>query len=102
MDQIQTFEDALKLLPFIYIASISLIAVIVTIYDKIAAKKLPGHRTPEATLLFISLLGGSAAMLLTMYLIRHKTKHKKFMIGIPVIIILQIAAVFAVWYFTRA
>jgi uncharacterized membrane protein YsdA (DUF1294 family) len=40
--------------------------------------------------LIISALGGSAAMLLTMFLIRHKTRHAKFMIGIPVILTLQI------------
>lgn len=90
-----TFAQALRLLPYIYLAVISLIAVIVTCYDKIAAKKRPKHRTPEATLLFISMLGGSVAMYITMQLIRHKTKHMKFMVGIPVIIALQIAAVVA-------
>ena len=36
-------------------------------------------------------------MLLTMLLIRHKTRHVKFMVGIPVIIILQLAIVFVIW-----
>ena len=90
-----TFDQALKLIPFIYLAVISIIAVVVTCYDKIAATKRPKHRTPEATLLFISVLGGSVAMDITMQVIRHKTKHAKFMIGIPVIMLLQIAAVVA-------
>lgn len=90
-----TFEQALRLIPFIYLAVISIIAVVVTCYDKIAATKRPKHRTPEATLLFISVLGGSVAMYITMQVIRHKTKHAKFMIGIPVIMLLQIAAVVA-------
>lgn len=90
-----TFDQALKLIPFIYLAVISIIAVVVTCYDKIAATKRPKHRTPEATLLFISVLGGSVAMYVTMQVIRHKTKHAKFMIGIPVIMLLQIAAVVA-------
>lgn len=34
-----------------------------------------------------------------MRIFHHKTKHKRFMIGIPVIIILQLGAVFAIWYF---
>ena len=38
-------------------------------------------------------------MYLTMHLIRHKTKHTSFMVGIPVIIILQAAAIFALAYF---
>ena len=90
-----TFDQALRLIPFIYLAVISIIAVVVTCYDKIAATKCPKHRTPEATLLFISVLGGSVAMYITMQVIRHKTKHAKFMIGIPVIMLLQIAAVVA-------
>jgi uncharacterized membrane protein YsdA (DUF1294 family) len=88
-------EQALKFLPYIYVAIISLIAIVVTCYDKIAATKRPKHRTPEATLLFISMLGGSVAMYITMQIIRHKTKHMKFMIGIPVIILVQIAAIVA-------
>ena len=73
----------------IYLIFISSLALVVTVYDKIASKKLTEYRTRESTLLIISALGGSFVMLLTMHLIRHKTKHLKFMIGIPVIILLQ-------------
>ena len=80
-----------------YLAAINLVAMVVTIHDKRAARK-DSWRIKERTLLFVSLLGGSVAMFLTMYGIRHKTKHAKFMIGIPVIIILQIATVvFVCW-----
>ena len=82
-----------------YLAIISLISIVVCIYDKIAAKHNPRHRTREATLLLLSALGGSVAMFITMQLIRHKTKHVKFMVGIPLIIIAQIAAAAAVIYF---
>ncbi len=78
-----------------YVAIVSLISIIVTIFDK----KIAGtgkRRIPEATLLMWSALGGSAAMLLTMFAIRHKTQHKKFMIGIPLIIILQAIAIYFV------
>ena len=74
-----------------YIAIMSLVSIIVCIYDKIAAKKFTKHRTRESSLLLLSALGGSVAMLATMLLIRHKTKHAKFMVGIPLIIILQVA-----------
>ena len=76
-----------------YLAAISLISIIVCIYDKWAAKNATKHRTPEATLLLLSALGGSVAMFVTMQLIRHKTKHAKFMVGIPVIFLLQLALV---------
>ena len=79
----------------IWLCIISIAAFVITIYDKWAAVHNPRHRTPEATLLAISAIGGSIAMLCTMLVIRHKTKHMKFMIGIPLIIILQIAAAVA-------
>ena len=82
----------------IYLAIISIVSIVVCIYDKIAAKHNPKHRTREATLLLLSALGGSVAMYLTMQLIRHKTKHVKFMVGIPLIIIAQIAIAFGAWY----
>ncbi len=49
----------------------------------------PQRRIPEKTLLIIAALGGSIAMILTMRTIRHKTKHNKFMVGIPLIIVAQ-------------
>ncbi len=77
---------------YIYLAVISFIAIVVTIADKSKAKRHK-WRVPEASLLGISALGGSVAMFITMLIIRHKTKHAKFMLGIPLIIALQIAAV---------
>ena len=79
----------------IYLAAISSISIIVCCYDKFAAKHNPKHRTREATLLLLSALGGSVAMFATMLLIRHKTKHAKFMIGIPAIMVVQAALVIA-------
>ncbi len=76
-------------IPLILIGVISLVSVVFTIYDKIAAKKNPRHRVPEKTLFLLSALGGSVAMYITMQLIRHKTKHLSFMVGIPAIIVLQ-------------
>lgn len=83
---------------YIYLAAISLISVIVCIYDKIAAKHNPKHRTRESTLLLLSALGGSIAMFITMQMIRHKTKHVKFMLGIPLIIVLQAAVAIGVYF----
>ena len=75
---------------------ISLVSIIVCIYDKFASKHATKHRTREATLLLLSALGGSVAMFLTMQLIRHKTKHVKFMLGIPLIIVAQVVITVAV------
>ena len=95
------FSDPIVLLPIIYLAAISLISVVVCCYDKFAAKHRPKHRTRERTLLLLSALGGSVAMLLTMFAIRHKTKHMKFMIGIPLIIVAQVAAIIAYFILTN-
>ena len=74
----------------IYVAVISFISVIVCIYDKLISKlNRVGLRVPEKILFILSALGGSVAMFATMLIVRHKTKHKRFMIGIPIIIVLQ-------------
>lgn len=86
----------------IYIAAISLISVIVCVYDKIISKKNKVElRIPEKTLLLLSAIGGSVAMYITMQITHHKTKHAKFMIGIPVIILLQVALVICYFYFLK-
>ena len=75
----------------IYLAAVSLLAAIITFHDKSAARRNK-WRVRESTLLLMAALGGSAAIFMTMLLIRHKTKHAKFMVGLPVIIAMQIAA----------
>ncbi len=83
-----------------YIAIISLISIVVCIYDKkISKKNRVELRTPEKTLLLLSALGGSVAMFITMLIIRHKTKHVKFMLGIPLIMVVQAVAVFLLFHF---
>ena len=73
----------------LYFAVISLVGMLLTVYDKIASKKFPKHRIAEKTLICVGIFGGSVAEYVTMKLIRHKTRHKKFMTGLPVIIVLQ-------------
>ncbi len=85
----------------IYIGVLSVISVILCTYDKLISKRNKvSLRIPEATLMWLSALGGAAAMLLWMLIIRHKTKHPKFMVGLPVIIALQIALVAALLHFS--
>lgn len=81
----------------LYLLIISLVTAIVTFYDKKASVKYPRHRVSEAMLFLLALVGGAAAELLVMKKIRHKTKHKSFMIGLPAIIILHI--ILALSYF---
>ena len=74
---------------FGYFIFISLISIFVCVKDKLSAIK-GNKRISEKTLLNLSVLGGALVMYVTMRLIRHKTKHAKFMVGLPIIIILQI------------
>ena len=74
---------------YIYLAIISLVSIFATVVDKLFSK-IRSRRVSEAALLALSAVGGSLAMIITMLLIRHKTKHAKFMVGIPFIILLQI------------
>ncbi len=80
----------------VYFAIISIFAFIITVFDKVRAMR-GGRRVKEATLLLLSALGGSVVMLITMLLIRHKIRKKKFMAGIPLIIILQLALAVLIW-----
>lgn len=83
----------------IYLAIVSLISVVVCIYDKLISRKNRVElRVPEKTLFILSALGGSVAMYVCMQLVRHKTKHKRFMIGIPLIIIAQLCLVAGIVY----
>lgn len=76
----------------IYFLAVSLVTAIITVTDKYKAKK-GAFRISEATLFLLAAAGGALAEYLTMRLIRHKTLHKRFMIGLPIIIILQITAI---------
>lgn len=80
----------------LYLLIINAIGFVLMLADKLSAQKNL-WRIPEATLLTAAALGGSIGSLIGMYTIRHKTKHLKFTLGVPLILIAQIAL--AVWLF---
>ena len=63
--------------------------------DKLYAKKKL-WRIPEATLLLIAAIGGSLGSLIGMYAVRHKTKHPKFTIGVPLILAVQMILILCI------
>ena len=73
----------------VWFIAVSAISLITTIYDKWASRHSKRNRVPEKMLFLLALIGGSVAMYLTMLAIRHKTKHKRFMIGLPAVVLLQ-------------
>ena len=83
---------------YAYLLIINAAGFLVMTIDKLYAKKNM-WRIPERTLMGVAAIGGSIGVLLAMYTVRHKTKHMKFVIGVPLILICQIALV--VWLLLR-
>lgn len=75
-----------------YILGINVIAFIVYGIDKLKAKR-GKWRIPESTLLLLAAIGGSIGAWLGMKVWHHKTMHKKFRYGLPLILLLQLSAV---------
>ena len=86
---------------YLYLGLINLLAVIVTGYDKRAAQ-LQHRRVRERTLMLISALGGAPGMYLTMLIVRHKTRKPLFMMGIPLIFVLELLVFFAARYYVQS
>lgn len=72
----------------VYLIIINLIGFIIMGIDKRRARE-KAWRIQEKTLFFIAIIGGSIGSILGMQVFRHKTKHKKFTIGMPCILIVQ-------------
>lgn len=85
----------MKLL-LVYLLIINAAAFALMLADKWKAKK-NRWRIPEATLMGVAALGGSIGALAGMYLVRHKTQHPKFTLGIPAILAVQVAL--ATWIY---
>lgn len=71
--------------------TLNLLTFIIYGIDKFKAKKAK-WRIPESTLLLLAVIGGSIGAWLGLQVWRHKTQHKKFYIGIPMILTLQVIA----------
>ena len=74
---------------FYYLIVINVVTFTVYGIDKLKAKQ-GSWRISEATLLILTVIGGSIGALLGMKVWRHKTMHKKFKYGLPLILITQI------------
>ncbi|MBQ9841674.1 MAG: DUF1294 domain-containing protein [Clostridia bacterium] len=83
----------------LYLAVVSGVGMVLTFVDKHRAR-CDIERLSEDTLMLWAGLGGAAAMLLTMLSIRHKTRHIKFMLGLPIMILIQGGLFFCLWTFS--
>lgn len=80
---------------FIYLLTVNALGFLLMLADKHKARKNL-WRIPEATLITVAVIGGSIGCLAGMYTFRHKTRHLKFTLGIPLILVLQLIALFLV------
>lgn len=81
----------------LYLCIINALAFLLMLIDKQKAKK-NRWRIPEATLLGVSAIGGSVGGLLGMCLLRHKTLHKRFSIGIPLMLVAHLAIAYLLFF----
>lgn len=83
-----------------YLVIINLITFIAYGVDKLKAKK--GYwRIPESTLLLLAFAGGSVGAWLGMQTFHHKTMHKKFKLGVPLIFIAQVIVALYIYIYTN-
>ena len=82
----------------LYLLLINAAAFLLMLVDKLKAKK-NRWRIPERTLIGSAVLGGSIGAILGMYTFRHKTRHLSFTLGMPAILIAQVAL--AIWIFLK-
>ena len=87
----------LTYLLYIYLAAANIVSFVMFGIDKSRAKRR-AWRISEAALLISAAVGGSVGAIAGMTVFRHKTKHLKFLIGLPLILIIHLA----LWYLLSA
>lgn len=87
----------------IWLVLINVLTFFVFGVDKLQAKRKEKNekvrRVPEKNLLLLAAVGGSIGALLGMRAFRHKTLHRAFRLGVPVILALQIIIPFGLWLY---
>ena len=87
----------------IWLLLINVITFLVFGLDKWKARRKEKNekvrRVPRRALLLLAALGGSVGALLAMKAFRHKTLHKAFRFGVPLILALQIMVPFGLWLY---
>lgn len=80
-----------------YILTVNLISFLLFGLDKRRAKQ-SRWRIPEKTLFTLALVGGTPGALAGMRLFRHKTRHRAFALGLPVILLVQLLLAYYYYY----
>ena len=80
----------------VWFAAFNVIGTVQVMIDKRKARRRQ-RRVPEKRLMWLGALGGATLMWIAMLFIHHKTRHKKFMIGFPLMICLHVFLVAFMW-----
>ena len=87
------------LLIICYFLIINIVDFVLMGIDKSKARKQT-WRIPESTLILVALIGGSLGAWIGMYTFRHKTRHKVFVIGIPLILLVHFIITISIIFFS--
>ena len=82
---------------YLWLIAVNVAGIVATVHDKSAARR-GAWRVSERTLFILCILGACPGIYLTMRIIHHKTRHKRFMLGIPLIFIVQCAIAGFFWH----
>lgn len=80
----------------LYLLAVNILGFVLMAQDKFKAKH-GRWRIPEKTLFSVAILGGSIGSILGMQVFRHKTKHRSFVLGMPLILACQVILVLVLW-----
>lgn len=76
---------------FYYLIAVNVLSFVLMALDKSKARR-GARRIPEKTLFLSAVIGGSPGAIAGMFAFRHKTRHLRFVLGLPVILLLQLTA----------
>lgn len=93
------FEASVDMLPLIasYLFVINILSLALYGSDKERARRHL-QRIPERVLLFVAFVGGALGATIAMWLFRHKTHHLRFTIFVPLMLLLQLAAIYLLFF----
>lgn len=94
-----TLQTDIYTASIVYLAFINLLGLALMGLDKHKAK-IQAWRIPESNLFLTAIVGGSIGSIAGMYFFHHKTKHLTFVIGMPLILIIQVGLLIWLYYFS--
>ena len=85
-----------RIILIVYLAAVNFLGIASMASDKIRAME-HRYRIPESILLLFAVIGGSIGSILGMLLFRHKTRHAAFALGLPAVLLAQLAVGYLLW-----